>query len=257
MLERITSAPWRPVANFAGSLPGLARRGLATRSHKPFVHVATLLLVAILAAAGARAQDGPDAGGAGNQPHGSSRIVEIPASPSGNWNDNAPAGIEDGLHDAQGGPHLSNLDEFTGYDDTYESPIGAVLQRNCAELSGKQTVCGVAVLEVRPHSAAAAAGLKPYSGLVHTLLGAAVVGSAMVFPPAIAGLDLVEQSHVGESFDLIIGVDGQRIRSLSNFQDATSNIGVGDVLYLSVVRSGKRLQIPVRITRQTVVVHNW
>lgn len=130
---------------------------------------------------------------------------------------------------------------------SYESPVGALLQHNCTELTDRQLVCGRAVLEVRPGSAAVAAGIRPYSGLGHILLGAGVISAAMVFPPAIAGLAFVEETHIGESFDVIIGVDGHRIRHITDFQDAISGVRIGDVIYLTVVRSGKRLQIPAKI----------
>ncbi len=161
----------------------------------------------------------------------------------------AGQGVQD--NEEGGPPKLANLDEFVSNDATYESPVGALLQHNCTALADRQIACGLAVLEVHPGSAAAAAGMRPYSGLGHTLLGAAVVSAAMVFPPAIAGLGFVEETHIGESFDLIIGVDGHRIRSISDFQAAASDIRIGDLIYLSLVRNGKRLQIPAKITRQT------
>ena len=144
---------------------------------------------------------------------------------------------------------FADMDQFVSNDDVYESPIGALLQRNCARLAHGQLACGLAVLEIRPGGAAAKAGIRPYSGLVHTLLGAGVMGTAMIFPPAIAALGLVEQSHVGEKYDLIIGVDGQRIRRIRDFQNAISEARFGDIIYVTVLRASKRLQIPMRIAQ--------
>ncbi len=90
---------------------------------------------------------------------------------------------------------------------------------------------------------------RPYSGLVHTLLGAGVVSASMFFPPAFAALGIVDHSHVGESFDLMIGLDGQRIHKIPDFQDALSKVRFGDVIYLTIVRGGKRLQIAMRVTQ--------
>jgi S1-C subfamily serine protease len=118
-------------------------------------------------------------------------------------------------------------------------------------LTQAQVACGLAVLEVHPRSAAAAAGIRPYSGLGHTLLGASVVSAAIVFPPAIGALSIVERSRTGESFDLIIGVDGQRIRYIPDFQAAIFNLRDGDVIYLTLVRDGKRLQLPMRIAQRS------
>ena len=149
--------------------------------------------------------------------------------------------------DAQSG-QFADMDQFAANDDVYEAPIGALLQRNCARLAQGQLACGLAVLEIRPGSSAALAGIRPYSGLVHTLLGASVMGTAMVFPPALAALGLVEESHVGEKYDLILAVDGQRVRRIRDFQDAISDARFGDIIYVTILRAGKRLQIPMRIT---------
>ncbi len=289
MLEKVALMAFRPVINLAHRLPRLGQLALMSKAGKPFAIAAAILLASVLAICAARAQDRSGTEAAGNDSSGASSISEIPpairdsdpfaktgaANPNDanaekdangdadddqaarmgeNGDGEPPAGGQGVRDNEEGGPpKLANLDEFVSNDDTYESPVGALLQHNCTELTDRQPVCGLAVLEVRPGSAALAAGIRPYSGLGHTLLGAAVIGAAMVFPPAIAGLGFVEETHVGESFDLIIGVDGHRIRNISDFQDAISDLRIGDVIYLTVVRSGKRLQIPAKISWQTTL----
>jgi len=286
MLEMVALMAFRPVTNLARRLPRPGQLALMSKAGKPFAIAAAILLASVLAFCAARAQDRSGAGGAGNDSAGASSISEIPpivrnsgpfaktgaanandahaakdtdgdsdddqAARMGENGDGEPPAAGQGVRDNEEGgpPKLANLDEFVSNDDTYESPVGALLQHNCTELTDRQPVCGLAVLEVRPGSAAVAAGIRPYSGLGHTLLGAAVISAAMVFPPAIAGLGFVE-THIGESFDLVIGVDGHRIRNITDFQDAISDLRIGDVIYLTVVRSGKRLQIPAKITWQT------
>jgi PDZ domain len=287
MLEKVALMALCPIMNFACRFPRLGQRAFTSKPSKPFAIAAALLIVIVLASTATHSQDKSAAGVAGNDSYAQNSITEIPpathssglsartgaanssdangeddadgnsydepAPPMGENGDGEPPAAGQGVQDNEEGgpPKLANLDEFVSNDDTYESPIGALLQHNCTDLTDRQIVCGLAVLEVRPGSAAAAAGIRPYSGLGHTLLGAAVISAAMVFPPAIAGLGFVEETHIGESFDLIIGVDGHRIRNLPDFQAAISNIRIDDVLYLTVVRSGKRLQIPAKITRQT------
>ena len=270
MLENTKLTAFCQLVNPVCRLFAWARHALASGPPKPFARAAAILLAGALAAALAHAQDTSTPGAGGNEPHDRNRIIEIPpnASVSGpstgaeaNPIDAAGAGeSEEGeqpaaaqsVPDAEGGlPKFANLDQFTSLDDTYESPIGALLQHNCTELTHHQVACGLAILEIRPGSPAAAAGMRPYSGLVHTLLGATVMSAAMVFPPAIVGLGLVEDSHVGESYDLIIGVDGRRIHSIPDFEDAISEAKIGDLIYLTLVRGGKRLQIPIRITPQS------
>jgi PDZ domain len=222
-----------------------------------------LVLACAMASSPAFAQEKARALGA---PQGgeNDRAVEIPpdvpdldpdADVEGNSNDRNAERDAEGEERAisgQGGVssepesgRFADLDQFVSNDDYYESPIGVSLQQNCARLAQGQVACGLAVVEIHPRSPAARAGLQPYSGLGHTLLGATVMGAAMVFPPAIAAIGLVDQSHVGETFDLIIAIDGQRIRNVSDFQRAVADVRFGDVIYLTLVRAGKRLQMPL------------
>jgi PDZ domain len=143
-------------------------------------------------------------------------------------------------------PRVYSLQDFInqGMD---ESPLGVELREDCSKLETNEQVCGLAVLEVRKGSPAANAGIKPYTALAHDLLDGATVAAALVFPPAIIAVAVIDQSSIGEAFDLVIGVDGRRVRHILDFQDLTSNVRPGDILYLTIVRSGKRLQLPVHI----------
>jgi hypothetical protein len=133
-----------------------------------------------------------------------------------------------------------------------ESPLGVELREDCSRLDDREKVCGLAVLEVRRGSPADQAGIKSYTALTHDLLDGASVAAALVFPPAIVAVAVLDQSGIGESFDLVIGVDGRRVRHVLDFEDLTSNLRPGDILYLTIVRSGKRLQIPVHVPAETV-----
>jgi hypothetical protein len=240
----------------------------ASSARRALVGGMSVVLAAALTAAAAQAQDKSGTELSGSGPTQRNRIVEIaPNAPDSgassgseaNSNDaDAADGSEEGQQavtepdatDSDGGAaQFADQDEFVSNDDVYQSPIGALLQHNCTDLLSRQMACGLAVLEVRPGTPAAAAGMRPYSGLVHTLLGATIVSAAMVFPPAFAAIGLVDQTHVGESYDLIIGVDGRRIHTIHDFEVALINVRFGDVLYLTIVRAGKRLQIPMRVTQ--------
>ncbi len=136
-------------------------------------------------------------------------------------------------------PHVYSLQDFInqGMD---ESPLGVELREDCSRLRSQEKVCGLAVLEVRNGSPADKAGIKPYTALAHDLLDGASVAAALVFPPAIIAVAVIDQSSIGEAFDLVIGVDGRRVRHILDFQDLTSNVRPGDILYLTMVRAGKR-----------------
>jgi hypothetical protein len=269
MLENTTLTALRRIVSPALRLLALTRQASASGPRWPPACVAAILLAGALAAALVQAQDTSTSGVGESEPHKRNRIVEIPpnaepapategvANPTAageaeGREEGEEGGAEQNVRSSEDGPpKFANLDQFTSIDDTYESPIGALLQHNCTELTKHQVACGLAILEIRPGSPAAVAGMRPYSGLVHTLLGATVMSAAMVFPPAIVGLGLVEDSHVGESYDLIIGVDGRRIHSIPDFQDSISDARIGDVIYLTLIRGGKRLHIPIRMTQES------
>lgn len=143
-------------------------------------------------------------------------------------------------------PHVYSLQDFVnqGMED---SPIGIEVREDCTKLETHEKICGLAVLDVRSGSPADRAGVKRFTALTHDLLDGASVAAALVFPPAIVAVAVIDESGVGETFDLVIGVDGRRVRHILDFQDLTSNVRPGDTVYLTIVRSGKRVQLPVQI----------
>ena len=54
--------------------------------------------------------------------------------------------------------------------------------------------------------------------------------------------------HTGRSSDLILAVDGKRVRNLEEFEGEMSRFRPGDLVYMSVLRNESRLrQVPVRL----------
>ena len=60
-------------------------------------------------------------------------------------------------------------------------------------------------------------------------------------------IPIAAQVSLGESYDLIIGVDGTRVTNYLDFEDRLRDIQPGEIVYLSIVRDGKRLQVPVHV----------
>ncbi len=152
-------------------------------------------------------------------------------------------------------PHVYSLQDFVN-QGVEDSPLGVELREDCSRLKTDEKVCGLAVLEVRQGSPAEKAGIKRYTALTHDLLDGASVAAALVFPPAIVAVAVIDQSGIGESFDLVIGVDGRRVRHILDFQDLTSNVRPGDTVYLTIVRSGKRMQVPVQVPASATAFRN-
>ena len=143
-------------------------------------------------------------------------------------------------------PELHSLREFLD-QMTETSPLGVELREDRTTLRSGETINGLAVVSIAEGSPAARAGLRPYSGAAHAVLEGATMAASLVFPPAIVALTIIDQTHVGESYDLIIGVDGTRVCDLLQFEDQTRALRPGETVYLNIVRDGARLQIPVNL----------
>jgi PDZ domain len=69
----------------------------------------------------------------------------------------------------------------------------------------------------------------------------------MVFPPAMVGVAVISSAEFDQSYDMIIGVDGDRITNVPDFEDHLCMVQSGEIVYLSIVRNGQRRQVPVFI----------
>jgi hypothetical protein len=144
------------------------------------------------------------------------------------------------------GPPIGSLDDFmSGGDIT--SPLGFEVREDKRQLKSGGEAQGLLVIEVFAGSPAARAGLHAYHQIVRTALETAAVAGAIFFPPAVLLVPVVDQVRIGESYDLIIGVDGSRVTNFVDFQDRLHDVQAGEVVYLSVLRNGERKQIPVPV----------
>jgi S1-C subfamily serine protease len=153
-------------------------------------------------------------------------------------------------------PHgdVSNLQGVDDYLNTHGEPVeisqlGIMARDGQATLDDGEKIAGVTVVDVSAKGAAAQSlGTHKVS---HALVGGALLGagvaSAVLFPPALIPVLMLANSHVGMSYDLVVGVDGQRVRNTMELMQSIADVRSGDTLYLSIVRGGHRLQIPVRL----------
>jgi PDZ domain len=134
-------------------------------------------------------------------------------------------------------------------DGAFTSPIGVELAEGSRKLPNGQEAQGLMVLEVTKGSPAATAGLHGYKHTAHTVLQGAVIAAALFPSPfapiAMLALPVIELTHVGESYDMIIGVDGSRVTNYLDFTDRIHEARPGEIVYLSVLRDGKRAQLKV------------
>jgi hypothetical protein len=153
-----------------------------------------------------------------------------------NWQ-NDPASLD---------PHLHSLQEFMS-EGSATSPLGIEVRQAQAKLVSGRMTDGLQVMDVVANSPAAKAGLHPLRRTVSDILKGVAVAGAIFFPPAVILVPVVDMVHVGESSDLIIAVDGARVTDYLEFADRLRDIRPGEIVYLSVVRNGARVQVPVQL----------
>lgn len=151
-------------------------------------------------------------------------------------------------------PHLHTLNEFMNQTDS--SPIGLELREDRRTLDSGEQAEGLLIMKVNAGSPAADAGLRAYSTAAHTVMDGAAMAAAMLFPPAVLAVALLDQTHVGETYDMIIGVDGRRVTNYFDFEEQMRDVKPGDLVYLSIVRNGRRMQVRVEVPKTASAASN-
>lgn len=149
-------------------------------------------------------------------------------------------------HPEQIDPKLRSLQEFMDEDDQI-SPLGMQLREDRRKLNSGEVATGLLVVGIEQHSAAAIAGLHALNHTAHDVVNGLAVAASLFFPPAVLAIPIAEQVSLGESYDLIIGVDGTRVTNYLDFEDRLRDLQPGEIVYLSIVRDGRRLQLPVHV----------
>ncbi len=131
------------------------------------------------------------------------------------------------------------------------SPIGfEVRESHCRLKTGEQAE-GLLIVKVYKGSPADKAGLQGVRGGKQHALQALAIGAGMAFPPAMlltmVALPMIEYTELGKSYDMIIGIDGVRVNNFIDFAERMRNVQPGELVYLNLVRNGKRVQIAVPV----------
>jgi PDZ domain len=134
-------------------------------------------------------------------------------------------------------------------EGSISSPIGLEMREARRRLVSGEEADGLLVIKVEQGSPAAQAGLHGYHQAMHNALTGAAIAAAMVFPPAILVVPVVIDAQIGESYDMIIGVDGNRVSNFLDFEDRMREVRGGELVYFSIVRDGHRKQITVKVPR--------
>ncbi len=143
-------------------------------------------------------------------------------------------------------PPLHSLQEFMN-EGSNTSPLGVELQEGARRTKSGREVEGLLVVALQPGSPAERAGVHAGHREAHDVLEGAAVAASLVFPPAVLAVPVIETIQLGENYDLIIGVDGNRVTNFIDFQDQLRDAQPGETVYLNILRSGKRVQVPVEM----------
>ena len=143
-------------------------------------------------------------------------------------------------------PQLRSLQEFIQEGDNTSS-LGMEVQEAQRKLKSGEVADGLVIVGVVKGSPADLAGLRRYQRTTRDVLEGVAVASALVFPPAVLAVPLFYQVRIGETYDMIIGVDGTRVTNFLDFEDRMRDVQPGEIVYLNIVRNGTRMQIPVNV----------
>jgi S1-C subfamily serine protease len=149
---------------------------------------------------------------------------------------------------------LSDYMETGGMDSGGEplevQPLGIMVRDDTGNLDDRAGVRGAAVVRVSVQGASA--GILDDHHASHMVATGVLIGAglaaAVLFPPAIMAVAiLASERHNAESCDLIIAVDGTRVRNTLELVDAVQDIRTGDAVYLTIVRQRQRKQVVVHV----------
>jgi hypothetical protein len=143
-------------------------------------------------------------------------------------------------------PQLRSLQEFIQEGDNTSS-LGMEVQEAQRKTRSGKMAAGLVIVGVIKGSPADLAGLRTYRRTTSDVIKVVAVGAALVFPPAVLVAAIADQVSIGDTYDLIIGVDGTRVTNFLDFEDRIREVQPGEIVYLNIVRNGTRMQVPVNV----------
>lgn len=123
--------------------------------------------------------------------------------------------------------------------------LGLEVREGTGRLTTGACLRGIRVIRVLPDGPAARAGLKDEQVAGKSVVASVLFAGGLFFPPAIFAAIAFAGSDIGESYDTIIAIDSERVRSVLELEDELSRSSSGPIVYLTVIRQGQRNQIRV------------
>ena len=145
-------------------------------------------------------------------------------------------------------PPLRSLDEYVDGQAMFSS-LGVMLREETGALKSGASVKGLLITRIMHGSPAARAGLSAINNASRKAVTGIVVAAALIFPPAIMAIPLV--ATLGQNGDLIIAIDSCRVKNAVDFEEQMTDAQPGEIVYLTVVRDGNRVQVAVQLPVKT------
>jgi S1-C subfamily serine protease len=161
-------------------------------------------------------------------------------------NDNASVSYQS-KDSTEGDPRLLSLGEYIQGSVIEVSLLGLELRDDQRKLRSGAFANGLLIVAVAKGGPAANAGLEALQEMPKQVLAGLAVTGSMVFPPAIILLPVLASLPIGRDGDLIIAVDGSRVSTVLDFEDDMRDAQPGEIVYLTILRAGARLQVRVLI----------
>jgi S1-C subfamily serine protease len=142
-----------------------------------------------------------------------------------------PGSIEEYLNSD---PDSPEADEFPALG------VGVINARG--SLQGGQRFEGAEIIYVVPGSPGEMAGLAGRRPRTEMLISAGIFMASFFCPPVIL-VSTALGAKMAEFDDFVIAVDGERIHNVVEFGAAFNQAKPGEIVYLTVIRNGKRKQV--------------
>ncbi len=152
-------------------------------------------------------------------------------------------------------PNVRSLDEYMNYGNrvslaSYVALLGIQVFEGQGKLASGQRLSGLSVISVdRPgpgdDAGIRAAHIQAGRAAAQAGLGVLLLGGTLFFPPAILGFPLIMRMESPKAYDLIVAVDAERTRNISELEDSLRNVKAGETIYLTIIRDGRRAQLRV------------
>jgi S1-C subfamily serine protease len=145
-------------------------------------------------------------------------------------------------------PHLRSLDEYVDGQAMFSS-LGVMLREATGAFKSGASVKGLLITRIMHGSPAARAGLSAINDASRKVATGIVVAASLIFPPAMMAIPLV--ATLGQNGDLIIAIDSCRVKNAADFEEQMTDSQPGEIVYLTVVRDGNRVQVAVQLPAKT------